>query len=221
LAASLFLEVLRVFGDLDQETQDKIKYAKFKAADIIKALKEGRVPMPGPPGGDDSLEVAGDHGAVNTEEQAPPPDSSDQMATAWSERQSPALDDQFQDLSLKPGQVLPSHLAHHAPSASSPLPHAQPSPESRPSPSQISPQIFASGHLGSHSAPVPSTSTRDDAHSATSASPAVTGESPYDYKVLNQAQKHAKFAISALQYDDIKSAMENLRKAMELLSQYE
>ncbi|KAH9273985.1 hypothetical protein BASA83_003620 [Batrachochytrium salamandrivorans] len=39
LAASIFLELLKTFGALDSEVQQKIRYAKFKAADIIKALK--------------------------------------------------------------------------------------------------------------------------------------------------------------------------------------
>ncbi|RKP02351.1 hypothetical protein CXG81DRAFT_10897, partial [Caulochytrium protostelioides] len=47
LAASIFLEILRVFKELDDETTEKIRYAKWKAADIAKALKEGRAPVPG------------------------------------------------------------------------------------------------------------------------------------------------------------------------------
>lgn len=34
-----------------------MKYAAWKAADIRKALKEGRKPEPGPPGGDKDLSV--------------------------------------------------------------------------------------------------------------------------------------------------------------------
>ncbi|KAI8373404.1 Vta1 like-domain-containing protein, partial [Choanephora cucurbitarum] len=49
LAASIFLELLKTFGDLDPEVESKIRYAKWKATDIMKALREGRVPTPGPP----------------------------------------------------------------------------------------------------------------------------------------------------------------------------
>ena len=55
--AATFLEVLNHFGDLDEEVSKRIKYAKWKAADILKAEREGRRPVPGPPvgeGGDDS-----------------------------------------------------------------------------------------------------------------------------------------------------------------------
>lgn len=36
------------------QIQEKIRYSKWKAADIAKALKEGRQPQPGPPGDKDA-----------------------------------------------------------------------------------------------------------------------------------------------------------------------
>ncbi|KAL6628463.1 DUF605-domain-containing protein [Neocallimastix californiae] len=48
-ASSTFFEVLQCFGDLDEEIEKKIKYAKWKAADIMKAIREGRTPTPGSP----------------------------------------------------------------------------------------------------------------------------------------------------------------------------
>ncbi|KAF9336644.1 hypothetical protein BG006_007970 [Podila minutissima] len=50
VAAANFLELLKVFGDIDAEIEEKIKYAKWRAADIIKAIRDGRQPTP-PPGG--------------------------------------------------------------------------------------------------------------------------------------------------------------------------
>lgn len=44
------------FYDLLQLEQ-KQKYAAWKAADIRKAVKEGRKPQAGPPAGDDDLSV--------------------------------------------------------------------------------------------------------------------------------------------------------------------
>ncbi|KAK6919287.1 Vta1/callose synthase, N-terminal [Dillenia turbinata] len=52
-AASIFYEILNQFGELHPDLEQKRKYAAWKAADIRKALKEGRKPVPGPPGGDD------------------------------------------------------------------------------------------------------------------------------------------------------------------------
>ncbi|KAF9245793.1 Vta1 like-domain-containing protein [Melanogaster broomeanus] len=52
LAAANFFEVLRVFptNEVSESTEGKLKYAKWKAADIAKAFREGRKPMPGPAG---------------------------------------------------------------------------------------------------------------------------------------------------------------------------
>ncbi|KDR85472.1 hypothetical protein GALMADRAFT_362969 [Galerina marginata CBS 339.88] len=52
LAAANFLEILKTFPktDISESNEDKIRYAKWKAADIAKAYREGRKPIPGPPG---------------------------------------------------------------------------------------------------------------------------------------------------------------------------
>jgi len=55
LAAANFLELLKIFDPLPQEIEEKIKYSKWKAADISKAFREGRQPQPGPPSGDETL----------------------------------------------------------------------------------------------------------------------------------------------------------------------
>ncbi|CAE7147308.1 unnamed protein product, partial [Rhizoctonia solani] len=48
LAASYFLETLRVFGQLDAEVEETIKYARSKANDIVRILREG-APASGAP----------------------------------------------------------------------------------------------------------------------------------------------------------------------------
>jgi len=48
-AASIFIDVLEHFGELDADLAAKKKYALWKAGDIRKALKAGRRPMPGSP----------------------------------------------------------------------------------------------------------------------------------------------------------------------------
>lgn len=54
LAAANFLEVLRTFPktEISESVEEKTRYAKWKAADIVKAFREGRKPTPGPAGGD-------------------------------------------------------------------------------------------------------------------------------------------------------------------------
>lgn len=51
--------VIQIFFSLRQIEQ-KMKYSLWKVADIRKALKEGRKPEPGPPGGDPDLPVKAD-----------------------------------------------------------------------------------------------------------------------------------------------------------------
>ncbi|KAJ0986995.1 hypothetical protein J5N97_005351 [Dioscorea zingiberensis] len=57
-AASIFYEILNQFGELQPDVEQKQKYAVWKAAEIRKALKEGRKPEPGPPGGENDLSIA-------------------------------------------------------------------------------------------------------------------------------------------------------------------
>lgn len=49
-AASVFFDALKQFGDRGLDADEKCRYAKWKAADIINALKEGRQPAKGGPG---------------------------------------------------------------------------------------------------------------------------------------------------------------------------
>ncbi|XP_022151301.1 protein HOMOLOG OF MAMMALIAN LYST-INTERACTING PROTEIN 5 [Momordica charantia] len=56
-AASIFFEIISQFGPLQPDLEQKRKYSVWKAADIRKALKEGRKPQPGPPSGDEDLSV--------------------------------------------------------------------------------------------------------------------------------------------------------------------
>lgn len=57
-AAMCFLQVCTVFGPLTTDLQDRLRYAKWKASDISKALREGRKPVPGAPGEAEAIEKA-------------------------------------------------------------------------------------------------------------------------------------------------------------------
>ncbi|CAL5390387.1 unnamed protein product [Camellia sinensis] len=56
-AASICFEIRNQFGDFQPDLEQKQKYAAWKAADIRKALKEGRKPIPGPTDGDKDLSI--------------------------------------------------------------------------------------------------------------------------------------------------------------------
>lgn len=57
-AAATFLEILEQFGELDSDAQEKKRYSKFKAADIINCIKSGVKPTIGAPG-EETAEGAG------------------------------------------------------------------------------------------------------------------------------------------------------------------
>lgn len=52
--SSTFFDILEQFGELDDEINSKRTYSKWKATEIMKALKEGRAPTPGGYGGDEA-----------------------------------------------------------------------------------------------------------------------------------------------------------------------
>ncbi|KAE8733999.1 LYST-INTERACTING PROTEIN 5 [Hibiscus syriacus] len=56
-AASIFFDIINQFGPLQPDLEQKQKYAVWKAADIRKAIKEGRKPVAGPPNGDEDLSI--------------------------------------------------------------------------------------------------------------------------------------------------------------------
>uniref|UniRef100_A0AAV1VLF6 Vta1/callose synthase N-terminal domain-containing protein n=1 Tax=Peronospora matthiolae TaxID=2874970 RepID=A0AAV1VLF6_9STRA len=67
-AAGTFFDILNQFGDTSDDVVEKRRYCKYKAATILKAIKEGKTPIPGSPdemdlnnvgdGNDDTLPAA-------------------------------------------------------------------------------------------------------------------------------------------------------------------
>lgn len=141
----------------------KIKYAKFKASDIIKAIKEGRTPTPGAPGDIQSQSSS----LINIDH--PQPTNS---------HPEPTTSVPTEEISF-PG-----------------IPKTNPLPTS-----PIIPD------LSEIEDPIDEETYNDE-----------------DRQKILAAGKHAKFAMSALLYDDIKTAMSNLELALEMLrplKQYE
>lgn len=69
LTASL-ITIMNIFGELTDDWAEKKKYALYKTVDIMKCLKEGRQPVPGPPGGfkdeEDELDQLGEENSYST-----------------------------------------------------------------------------------------------------------------------------------------------------------
>ncbi|KAJ3085339.1 hypothetical protein HK102_000088 [Quaeritorhiza haematococci] len=328
LAASIFLELLRVFGDTDTEIEEKIKYAKFKAVDIIKAFKEGRTPTPGPPSKVDETAAETPDTTTSGQADVPPPlpptpastnspyinadlpntlppqsgtvappfapstnvDPTMAYSSSGTFAPQPSFDANAysinsQDPNLHvPSPPQPTHPGYTFPDATShttstvpPLnptfippsdgaasvslvppsaPHIQPfSQHSVPTSNRHSiagpyPPVGSSQSTGysypsvpgsrqSYQGPPSQGPTIMDAYKRMSFTPShssfglggtdgggssgpgdVHDAFSIDHTALTSAQKHSKFAISALQYDDIPTAIENLEKALALLQPF-
>ena len=162
-AASVFLEILRQFGEIDEDLSSKQRYAAWKAADIRKAIREGRKPTPGPSASEETAE----------KEDLPTP---------------------------------PSPASQHGLAGVTPTATAGPSAPSIPS--------MPSSHPPAQ-APPPMPATVPYVAPAAAPSPART--SGVSTKAMLDAQKQAKFAVSALGFEDCKSAIAYLEKALVLL----
>ncbi|KAL4280625.1 hypothetical protein GQ457_03G022900 [Hibiscus cannabinus] len=284
-AASIFFEIINQFGPLQPDLEQKQKYAVWKAADIRKAIKEGRKPVPGPPNGDEDLSVPsstthdaydlGPHepavtGHQQSSDQSPqfheannqhytniPPSSQfhDKIDGQHPSNISPSTPHSFpsasfpshdqsypqepqRDIRPFPGNrsentTYPqsyysqpyqqdqqphfpdSYPSHEAPSYS--YPNFQSYPNFSESSLPSAPSHYPSVHQGSETPYSP--------HSAppTTISP-TTQEYQYDSNYqpppekLVEAHKAARFAVGALAFDDVPTAVEHLKKSLELLT---
>ncbi|KAK3309828.1 Vta1 like-domain-containing protein [Chaetomium strumarium] len=281
-AAATFFHVANVWGPLDQETQQKIKYAKWNAGRILRAIKEGKDPNesnprhvnPSQPDSGPSEPSVETHGAVPpstiprpaTVEEVPDSDLV-KDAAGVSLPHSPVspvsdgglqlpgvptdLQEPAQSGSLGPETTVPSppavpdHSGAHPglPAPPSGWTPSQPSPVSpppgagfyhRPSVPPAAPPTFATNPppTAAVASPPPSVDSYHRnmspmAHSArpaaptaappTSYAPAQPGNFITDEAAVVGAQKHARWAISALNFEDVPTAVKELRKALELL----
>ncbi|KAL6596636.1 hypothetical protein ACP70R_047279 [Stipagrostis hirtigluma subsp. patula] len=136
-AASIFFEILNQFGELQPDIEQKQKYAIWKAAEIRKALKEGRRPEAGPPGEDK------DEAPVSTT--TPPHDMGrSQSFTSMqhgSEAPSQHVDKDFNRRdsfpAVQPGNNASRQSSEFNGHSSAQTPYSTPPPQSQhPSPSQ-------------------------------------------------------------------------------------
>ncbi|XP_023016545.1 vesicle trafficking 1 [Leptinotarsa decemlineata] len=207
--AGMLMDVLDQFGPIPDDIREKRKYAKWKAAYIHKSLKNGEMPLPGPPKSFEEEDSAILHNSKIPEEE---------LAT-YTKYTGPI---DFEDLKkpLTPAVPPPDNLVPfnppkqsddnsfaHAPASSpiTPLFPTNPTPFSTPTPapsvaSVTLPEIEKEPGTG-HQISVPS------------------GQFTPSPEQIQKAQKFCKFATSALNYDDVKNALDYLHKAMNLLEQ--
>ncbi|XP_026993790.1 vacuolar protein sorting-associated protein VTA1 homolog isoform X2 [Tachysurus fulvidraco] len=188
--SSLLLDVLCVFGELSEENLQHRKYARWKSTYIHNCLKNGETPQSGPIGLEG--EAYDEFGIEAGGPSYTSPDPSQPQPSS-----SVNVDQDQGPASVPPAnfntiQVPPgSHAPANTPAD---LPH--PAASAKPVPA---PRIVPVGE------PLPHTINQPgDVH--------LTAED------FTRAQKYCKYAGSALQYEDVSTAVHNLQKALKLLT---
>lgn len=250
-AAATFFDLTREWGTPEADTLQKIKFAKWNAARILKAIRQGddpnesnpKAPEPEP---EDPAEVeldAATHEISNLQPSARPvsleevPDAGELLPsvphTAATATDAGGFPPTAPAATMPELPFVPSPINTPPPQAAAnlhPTPPTAP-PSSRPQvPPQPSPQIptkITPEHI-----PLPEPLPSQPRESSTpvlplpaasvptpgpSSSPAYTPATNIHHKDLNQAQKHAKWAISALNFDDVPTAVKELRNALAML----
>lgn len=207
--AGMLMDVLTTFGPVSEDIEKNRKYAKWKAAYIHNCLKNGETPISGPLPDDEEFGEAGAAGSLgDAAEDAEMPGPSDasfpQQPSAAPRGPSPA-----------PRGSVPGAGFSQPPADQGTMPgFTQPQPWSG-GPSYNSYPAAAPRSqppAAAYSQPVPQVSVPQQ---PTGSHGGAVALKPEDYA---RAMKLCKFATSALQYEDPKTAVENLSKAISLLT---
>ncbi|XP_028997759.1 vacuolar protein sorting-associated protein VTA1 homolog isoform X2 [Betta splendens] len=207
--SSLLLDVLSVFGELSEENIQHRKYARWKATYIHNCLKSGETPQAGPIGMDED-EEADEFGAEGFSAAAPSHGGSFRQDAPFQ-----PYDDQSKNLDPGPAPGI----------GFTPGPASGPSgpPTSNYNNIHIPPGAHAPANTPAELPPptdvvkpVPTPRAAPTAEpSASSQQQGGVHLSPEDF---TKAQKYCKYAGSALQYEDVGTAVQNLQKALKLLT---
>ena len=187
--ASVFFEILHQFPNApDEDTLAKQRYAAWRAGELSACAREGKTPPP-PPG------------------EAETPDVSETDAAIGGDAVSSRLEENADGVDAPP----PPPAAYTPPSAPPALPDVSEMEARNPKPRGDADAREVT-RVGTHSF----------ANAATPSPPARLPPVNYAEGIgvasVAEAQKHAKFAVSALAHEDVPTAIENLRKALALLT---
>lgn len=233
-AAATFLGLEGIWGEIDSETKMKIKFSKFQATRILKTIKDGGNPndlfIP-------VLEEAGESAENPRDEKEQQlnlqeshitssaediPDSSNTYGSKdCIELPAPPRVDSKDDMPLShaPKESLADDLLLPPPPESKPEGNVFPPPPPPKQPTS-SEESRKSDHNESIRLPEPAKST-EQPDSPVKAPKCSSSISPQELialtKVTSSAQKHTKYALSALNYDDIDTAISELEKSLNLL----
>lgn len=211
--ASLLFDVLVVFGELSEENIQHRKYARWKATYIHNCLKNGETPQSGPIGmeEEEEEEEAGEEGASGFS--APGP-------SHYGSFRGGAPSQNYEDQGFGAG---PSPGIGFTPGSA-----PQGPPSGPPSINYNNIQVPPGAHAPANTpaelpqpseppkpVPTPRTMPAVDPGLLSAQPQGGVQLSPDDF---TRAQKYCKYAGSALQYEDVSTAIQNLQKALKLLT---
>mmetsp|Transcript_5165 Transcript_5165/g.7910 ORF Transcript_5165/g.7910 Transcript_5165/m.7910 type:complete len:316 (+) Transcript_5165:74-1021(+) len=195
--ASSFFDILKQFGDVDEEMENKNKYCKWKATDIMKALKEGRKPTPGGYGEDGTGESGSTaSGSESTPIEVDPPNFPPSAPT-HNPNERLSLD----AIPRAPGQISPVPQNISAPSQANDIPFCPP-PTQQPQFPQYTP-------------PASNSSTFSANTGVTTYKPPPKANN-MDIK-SKDALELCAFAMTALKHKELELAKDRLREALKRL----
>ncbi|POM71550.1 Vacuolar protein sorting-associated protein VTA1 [Phytophthora palmivora] len=210
-AAGTFFDILNQFGDISEDVVEKRRYCKYKAATILKAIKEGKTPTPGPPEGLDLKTVV-----------TPPLQPSD---PSYSPASFPSLTESVRSAGAMSASELDSTW-HGPPSTQSPplpsapshsAPPAPPAPAYSPPTAPPAPQSYQPPPTPTPAyqpPPAPTPSYQPQPSYTPQNTPARARNTPISQNEINDAIEYAKFAVAALKVKDMKLAEERLEMAL-------
>jgi len=231
-SATIFFEILKQFGELSADVKEKLKYSQWKCVDIIRALKEGRVPKPG---GADEQELQGDsttddapsedagaQGHASEAGEMPSEAGSDMPSEAGGEEPHsgesyPA--DSHSDIPMehKAEDSMPQYLPYTHPTEPASAPMADDTPHDTTPHTPVSPPSAASAPEPVRR-PEPEVRRPAAAASGTPSGPSVPiksqGKGLDRDAAIKEGETMAKHAQSALRFEDIKSAVDKLKLSL-------
>lgn len=247
-AAATFFDLTHEWGTPEPEILKKIKFAKWNAARILKAIREGRDPNDTNPVLEERPETLLEDLAVQPSETPlgaraasveDVPDAGEPPSVTVPEGYFPSLSatthvaDSFAPSPLSQSSDLsgpgkPPPLAQvspvQSPDVQASLPPAPQALQKSPTRVVTSPSIPAAPPPTTWATiptvsppPGPATVTQTAVPARQIVSPVANGRRPDFVPDLKQAQRHARFAVSALDFDDVQAAIEQLREALNKL----
>jgi len=209
-AAVYFIQALETFGELPDELVKKARYSLWKAADIRKAIREGRQPTPGGAGEESAAAGAPGPGAASSRPSdgtasVPGTDRGSRGEAEASAFPQPPMHDASRDPPV-PRPPPPPFFAgadpRSAPPPQPPQPSSYPTSFSQAPPPQ---------------APAPAMPFHPPAVSEPPTMSYRPSPPPSALSAVAEARRFAKHAVSALDFDDVAAARSYLTQALQTL----